>query len=364
MMLRTKVLVIGGGPAGSTAARFLAKEGIDTILIERNLSFVKPCGGGVSSTAFDELDIPKKTIKKEVNKIRFVSPRGEALDIELKGGFLAMVDRGEFDSVLRHEAGRVGAELVEGEFKRFVDAGASVIAEISIDGENYNIKADYVVAADGVNSRVRAALGIRPVPSVYTISERIKGETLDLCEFWFGASHAPRFYSWVFPKAEGISAGTGCLEPGGLKSLWQRFIERRGLRPEGSIRGYRVPLWKDDLCNKGNILFAGDAAGHVMPLTYEGIYYAMKAGELAARTIIEGRPADYRKLWRKRFHKRFLLMKRLGDYFLRDDDSAERLVAIYKRYEVQEASMRLWLRKDSGKEGLISYINFFRKFLS
>ena len=63
-MLRTKVLIIGGGPAGSTAARFLAKEGIDTILLERNFSFVKPCGGGIPDAAFDELGIPRNIIKK------------------------------------------------------------------------------------------------------------------------------------------------------------------------------------------------------------------------------------------------------------------------------------------------------------
>ncbi len=81
MKLSAKVLVIGGGPAGATAARFLADQGIDVILLERNLFFVKPCGGGLSIGAFDELGIPKTAIKKEVKKIRVISPLGERLDI-------------------------------------------------------------------------------------------------------------------------------------------------------------------------------------------------------------------------------------------------------------------------------------------
>jgi len=70
MRLSAKVLVVGGGPAGATAARFLANNGVDVILLERNLSFVKPCGGGVSISALYELGIPKTMIKKEVKSIR------------------------------------------------------------------------------------------------------------------------------------------------------------------------------------------------------------------------------------------------------------------------------------------------------
>lgn len=363
-MLRTKAFVVGAGPAGSTAARFLAKEGLDTILVERDLFFIKPCGGGIPSTVFDELAIPKKAIKKEIKKIKIVSPKGDILEIELKGGSLSIVQRGEFDSILRDEAENSGAQIIKAEFEGIEEAGRQIIAKVSIDGKEEHIKTDYLIAADGVNSKVRLALGLKLPFSLYTISEKIRNMDTDSCEFWFGASHAQKSYSWVFPGAEGVSAGTGSPESYALKDLLKRFYERRKLGSGYATRMYRIPLWSGELYNKNNILFAGDAAGHVMPLIYEGMYYAMKAGEFAARAIIAGRPSDYKRLWRKRFYSRFLIMKKLCDYFLKDDSSAERLIKLYRGQEIQKVSMRLWLEKSSGKENLISFRNFFRRILS
>lgn len=362
MSLSAKVLVIGGGPAGSTAARVLAEEGLEVILLERNFSFIKPCGGGVPLGAFDELGIPRATIKKEVKSIRIVSPKGERLDIELRGGSLAIVERGDFDRSLRHEAEKKGARIVEGEFNGFLDGKLSRI-EATIGGVRRQIVSDYVIAADGINSKVRRSLGITTPHAFFTVSERVKGVQTDLCEFWFGSSHAPNFYSWVFPAADGVSTGTGCFEPKKVLALFGRFKERRGITPDGLRRIYRVPIWKGELYTKGKVIFAGDSAGQVMPLIYEGIYYAMKAGEFAARAIIEGKVVNYKRMWKAKFHKRFTLMQKLKNYFLKDDISVEKLISLHRRPEVQEASMRLWLRKDSSREGLQSYIRLFGKFL-
>ncbi len=77
MRLSTNVLVIGAGPAGATAAKVLSKNGRDVVLLERNLAFVKPCGGGLSINAFDEFGIPGNIIQKEVKVIRLISPAGK-----------------------------------------------------------------------------------------------------------------------------------------------------------------------------------------------------------------------------------------------------------------------------------------------
>lgn len=362
MRLSAKVLVIGGGPAGATSAGILAENGIDVILLERNPSFVKPCGGGVPLSAFEEFGIPKAVIKKEVKIIRMVSPIGERLDIELRGGSLAIVERGEFDRALRNEAEEQGTKVIEGEFIRILGYKPYRV-EANIGEAKAEIVSEYIIAADGVNSKVRTALGIKS-QSFFTVSERIKGVETDFCEFWFGSSHAPNFYSWVFPTADGVSAGTGSFKPGNVGVLFKRFMERRGITSEGQKRIYRLPIWKGNLYNKGKIIFAGDSAGQVLPLAYEGIYYAMKAGEFAAGAIIEEKADNYKKMWKARFQKRFTLMNKLRNYFLKDDDSAERLVVLHKRPEVQATSMKLWLRKDSSREGVKDYIRLFGKFLS
>lgn len=389
-MVRTHTLVIGGGPAGATAARFLAGQGRETILVERNMSFVKPCGGGIPSTALEEFKIPHTIVRKEARKILVVSPRGEAQEIALTGGYLAMTDRAFFDKVLRELAGREGAVVTEGEFSGFSRTGKTIVSTVrrriagsnGRSSENIEIESDYIIAADGVTGKVGSALGIPRPPSLPTISTHITSETLsgsdgarepgDCCEFWFGRRHAPGFYSWVFPSGDGFSIGTGGTATGDLGPLFRIFLDRRfGGRPHAmpeESRGikrriFRIPSGKSPLFCWKNVIFTGDAAGMVMPITYEGIYYAMKSGEFAAQAICENSPSMYRKLWEHAFRKRFLLMNTLRELLFGNDDLIEKWVTIHKRPEVQEIAMRIFLRKESGKGGLISYMQFLRHLL-
>lgn len=362
MELRTKVLVVGGGPAGSIASRILAGNGIDVILLERNLSFVKPCGGGVPSSAFEEFCIPRTIIKKEVKGIKLVSPRDKELYIELKGGHIVIVLRGEFDNVMRHLAAENGVRVLEGECLQ-IDGNKKYRTKAFIGKEKAEIVSEYIIAADGVNSRIRTILGIKPCPAIFTLSERINKPLTESCEFWFGSYHAPGFYSWVFPAAFGSSLGTGTLNQGTISLLLKRFKKRRGITLEGQKRVYRIPQWKGDTYNLGRILFAGDSAGHVLPFTFEGIYYAMKAGELAAQAIIEKKAEKYKCMWKDRFQKRFMLMDKFKNYFFKDDATAEKMTALHRKPEVQEISMKLWLQKDNSSLSLKEYIKLFGKYL-
>lgn len=364
MDLRTKVLIVGGGPAGATAARFLAGNDIDVILLERNPSFIKPCGGGIPLSAFEEFKIPRTMIKKEVKCIKLVSPQDKELLIKLKDGIIAIVKRGEFDTALRHLAKEKGAQVLEGECVQLASDKKMHRTEANIGKKKVEIVSEYIIAADGVNSRLRTLLGIKPCQAIFTVNERINNPLSEFCEFWFGSDHAPGFYSWVFPTDSGSSFGTGTIHQGSINTLLERFKKRRGIIGYGQKRVYRIPLWKGDIYNKGRILFAGDSAGHVLPFTFEGIYYAMKAGELAAEAIIEKKVEKYKRTWKNKFQKRFILMDKLKNYFFKDDSAAEKMVALHRRQDVQDASMRIWLKKDSSYLSLKEYIKFFRKFLS
>jgi geranylgeranyl reductase len=362
-MLKTKILIVGGGPAGSTAARILAENNIDVILLERNLNFDKPCGGGVPSSIFKEFRLPGNIVKREVKSIRIVSPSGKELNIDLKGGSLSIVERSEFDKVLRDEACLKGAKVLEGEFLD-LSSGRHYVALIKTNGNILKIETEYIIGADGVNSKVRRCLGIKPIGRLFTAYERVEGMNVDVCEFWFGSSHAPNFYSWVFPTDSGISIGTGTTEPKKVLEYLRFFKERRRVSIEGIRKIYTIPIWDGRLFYKEKVLFSGDSAGQVLPLTYEGIYYSMKSAELAAKAIISGKIENYKKMWKALFYKRFILMDKLRRYFLKNDQSAERLVSLHRNHDIQEASMRLWLDKDSSKESLLRYIKYFGRFLN
>jgi geranylgeranyl reductase len=391
-MLRTNVLVIGGGPAGSTAARFLAAHNIDTILIERDLSYIKPCGGGIPNAAFREFDIPSDAAIKKINKLIAVSPKGERAEAALKGGHLCLVQRGVFDMILRKLASVSGAMLLEAEFLRFdhrsdprfdpafKDTGQNIISAVRKrdTNEEIKIKSNYVIASDGITSRAAASLGIRKNSFVYTISTHIPSVSqllTDTCEFWFGSKHALNFYSWVFPSGDYASVGTGSSDPKKLTDLLKKFIRKRFRAFENSgkssggdllssrTRAFKIPVWNSTIFNINNILFAGDTAGTVMPVSYEGIYYAMKSGEFAARAVIEGRPSVYKKLWNSRFRSRFLLMSKIRDYLFKSDARIEKFIALLKNPEVQEIAMRLWLHKETENIALISYMKFFNRLL-
>jgi geranylgeranyl diphosphate/geranylgeranyl-bacteriochlorophyllide a reductase len=362
MKLNTKVLVIGGGPAGAVAAGVLAENGTDCLLLEKNRSNAKSCGGGLALSAFDEFNIPKSPIKKKVHSLRLISPMGERVEIGLNDQALSIVDRKEFDETLRQKAEEQGARILEGEFLRVLP-DKKCLVEALVGERKVEIASQYIIAADGVNSRVRTSLGIKPPPSIFTISERIPGPNMDCCEFWFGASHAPNAYSWVFPVADGLSIGTATFEPKKIKDLFHTFKARAGLVSSGKLKAYQIPVWDGKLYNSKKILFAGDAAGQVLPISYEGIYYAMKAGELAARALLEGKVGNYKKNWRRQFQKRFLMMEKLERFFLKSDTLTEKLVALHKRPEVQAASLMIWLRQDNRKQGLLHYLKLFGKFL-
>lgn len=415
MVLRTKALVVGGGPAGATAAQALAKEGVDTILVQKDLSYVKPCGGGVPSGACREFDIPPMAVKNIVRSSRVVSPAGETYEIPHEESFIAIVDRGVFDSELRARAEGSGAGLMEGTFMRFIETnGDAITAEIALDGRSEIIKADYVIAADGVDSRIRRALGMARLDSIFSLS--LKAEIGDTegrasketfppslsggeppgppgpggssqghvspsssggggrgkggppgpeapCEFWFGSSHARRGYSWVFPQAEGtVSIGTVCSPGKGAADMFRRFLTRRGLgHIGGRPQGFRIPIWKDSPTCRGNVILAGDAAGHVMPLIFEGIYYAMMSGRFAAEAVLAGRPRMHRMLWRERFGRKFKLIRILWSYYLRNDARTERLVGTFKDPEAQKKAIGIWLGKSTDEEGFASFATLFGK---
>lgn len=352
-----KVAVIGGGPAGATAASILAKAGVETYLIEKEIKSDKPCGGGIPSGALQNFDIPDHMFERKVHKVSVVAPSGYEVLMDLGDGYIGMVDRVKFDPWLREEAVNSGARLIEGLFTTVCQFDKPRVAFRQGDKEG-SIEVDAVIAADGANSSVAKQIGAER-PQVYlTVQEKIElpGETKkfyeDRCDFRFGADFSPNFYGWVFPKSDFATVGTGA--PYGHGKFMDDYMSALKNRLPGRLEGAKVlkrqafPLPLGPIKKKvyGKVLLVGDAAGTVMPVSGEGIYYSMISGKLAAEGVIKGDFSHYEREWSRLFGAHFAQMALVRWLFLGDDKWRERLVKMHGDPDAQERALALWLDKN------------------
>ena len=327
------VVVIGAGPAGSTATRYLARKGLKVCLIDKD-SYPrdKPCGGGFSTTLIDEFPYLKKRTDdflKGTAKVGVLhSPNRRVV---LRGKVdLALALRIDFDNVLFESALEQGVDSFTGTRAKHVKFHPNY-SEIILSGGN-SVKGVVVLGADGVSSMVARESGLRKrwptnnitacrVAEVPATDEQILERYTKDLQYHFYANFAGLpGYGWIFPKRETINIGLGIVgtHAQGLPRLFDvfvRYLKRQGLLMENadlsSAKGALVPTGgpvKKSLINR--CLIAGDAAGMVSPLTGGGIAYAMKASRFASAVLVsafdedileEKRLMRYEQKWQSNF---------------------------------------------------------------
>lgn len=148
-------VVVGGGPAGATAADRLAKEGRSVLLLDR-AGRIKPCGGAVPPRLIRDFEIPASQICAQIKSARMVSPRERTVDMPIGDGYVGMVDREVFDEFLRARAASSGAERRVGVFEqiRRDDQGSPHVQYRTPDGELAEVQTKLVIGADGALSKV------------------------------------------------------------------------------------------------------------------------------------------------------------------------------------------------------------------
>ncbi len=321
-----KILIIGGGPAGSIAAKELSPF-FDVTLIQYKKNFDKPCGGGIKTKLFEEFNLNKKLIKHSFSKIEMIY-KNSLIPIDLKGKNLSIVNRKEFDAYLRKLAQIRGAKLFYGRLKKITKNRAF----IEFNKELIPFEFDILIAADGVNSTTRKLLNLPPIPYTithYGITSKYKTQT---CKFFFDKELGGEFYGWAFPKEN--STHIGSVKRENFLNLCKYL--NINLKP----KGYKIPTWEENIViQHKNVYFVGDAAGQVMPLSFEGIYYAMHSAKILANAILDKK--NYQNEWNKRFLKKFKFLKFVEK--INKTPLKSILINSHKIPFIQNLSINMWL---------------------
>lgn len=295
-----QVVIIGAGPAGTSAGIKLQEFGIDCCIIDKAI-FPRPklCGGLITQKTIDimsELNIGafnEHIVKFRTNKVNIDACSSTISSFESSIPF-TLVDRADFDDCLFRKYKQLGGEAIEG--VRTVQIDASSQSVLLSNGEQFSY--DILIGADGAmgisskcagNVALPMAFGVEVSIPTNQLFQQPQGITLDV-------GYLPDGYVWIFPKGLNTTIGLACsfkreIDYVGL--LRQYISNKCCTNYQYRIQGAFLPYGKHRAkvtYKHSNLLLIGDAAGLTDCVTGEGVYFAIKSGMIAADTIIENYP--------------------------------------------------------------------------
>ncbi len=326
--ISVKVLIIGGGPSGSSCGITLQKAGVDCCIVDKaKFPRVKLCAGLFTHKSQESLlsilgpevyanAMSQVLVSKEKEFSLWLRDKklvgcnqphtAELIGVPDDGtgwdGYIHLVDRPTLDNYLLRHYQELGGQLIEGNGLKDINF-ENKIATLS---SGQTISYQYLVAADGAASRTENLLKkyskdfLGKGPGTCTCLEiNVDREDLDNDGVRIYFDIIPKSYAWLFAKGKKVCLGLVKLynEDIDLQASMRDFCKMLGVKniekypfkgallPFGNVM--KKPLWKD------HVLFVGDAAGLVEPLTGEGIFYALQSGYDAAKSLISGNLAEY-----------------------------------------------------------------------
>ena len=305
-----RIARVGAGPAGCHLAHRLGRTEHEILLFDPRAPYEKPCGGGLSPLVGrlfpDVMDLP--FARHRPPRVLLRASDGSRVEQALEGSTWAVVSRAEFGQALLQRA-------LADRNVRLAQERVTSIAKTSdgwrlhtAQGQTY--AADYLVGADGVGSVVRRHV-VGPIPRQHlgvAVGYRVRGAPDVLT---FQTYTDLEGYLWSFPRHDHASVGIvsrlGETRPLDLRQRLDAFLNEICPKAQTENRwaallpmGQDASLW-DKPSSSQNWALLGDAAGHVHPITGEGISFALWSAELLAQAFLPGEPQVYDSLWREAY---------------------------------------------------------------
>ena len=376
-------VIVGGGPAGATAACDLASAGRRVVLLDRD-GRIKPCGGAVPPRLLEDFDVPQSLLVARARSARMIAPSDRKVDMPVgEIGYVGMVDRDVFDEWLRVRAQNAGAERVTGVFERIErdETGSTVVYRRGRGAPEERLRTKLVIGADGARSAVakQNIPGAEAMKCVFAYHEVIRSPAMTdqgfdgtRCDVFYQGKLSPDFYAWVFPHGETASIGVGSAVKGfSLRGAVGEMRGDLGLDECDTIRSEGAPIPLKPLKrwdNGRDVLLAGDAAGVVAPASGEGIYYAMTgARHVAQAANVFLATGDVKALrqaratFMKEHGKVFWILGMMQHFWYSSDKRRERFVAMCADKDVQELTWQAYMNKRLVRAKPMAHIKIFLK---
>jgi flavin-dependent dehydrogenase len=318
---RSRIAIIGGGPAGALAAATLAGAGCDVVLFDEKLAWEKPCGGGITYKALAQYSFLRDANfeRNWVAECELIGPSGRRVSFPLDQP-IAIFSRRVLNGLMLERARDAGAQILQTR----VTAIQGNAGEWRLQTLNGELEAGFVVIATGARNPFRAQFSTQFAPEdlMATAGYYVRGSSSCMQVQFIAGLHG---YVWIFPRADHYSAGIcgkmndkstrelrqileACLAAEGFEFKDAKFYSH--VLPALSLNSLRHAAFSGD-----GWAMVGDAAGFTDPITGEGLYYALRSAELLSQAVLEHRPEAYPALVRKDFLRELEMAARVADRF-------------------------------------------------
>jgi digeranylgeranylglycerophospholipid reductase len=303
--MKYDVVVVGGRVAGSASSLFASRGDLDVLMIEKRQEIGTPvqCAAVTTKDAFKILEIKPKNnyLRTEIEGVDFYAPNGKYFSVKATNmyGYTEgyVLDRKIFDKELAIASAKAGSDImVKTNVKDLIIKDGHVCGVVAKHlGKTYEIKADIVIAADGIESNMARMAGLKTINQINDVASCAQYEMVGVdidpnyLQIHFGQEIAPGGYSWIFPKGDGVAnVGLGVINAKETAYHYlNKFIKNLNATPvELNIGG--VPLSGPiDKTYSSGLMVVGDAAGQVDPVNGAGIENAVTCGRIAGEVAVE-----------------------------------------------------------------------------